>query len=163
MRAQVSFIWDWDYEPAQDSESAPKENQGYSAVCTPMFCWVSVVLYTACTRVFCPVSVILSTTANQNEVCPRLEKRASLVQYSYRKRGTHARVCGKLWEDWEIRRLLAMMEFHRKSISLHLSDCWPWCQYSVPVVYLLVSYTEYPYVRTDHTATEMQIKRSSRC
>ena len=43
---------------------------------------------------------------------------------------------GKLWKDWEIIRLLAMMEFHLKFISLHLSDCWWWCQYSFPVACL---------------------------
>ena len=48
---------------------------------------------------------------------------------------------GKLGKDWKIIiKLLAMMGFHLKSISLHLSDCWPWCQYSFPVVYWLVSY-----------------------
>ena len=40
----------------------------------------------------------------------------------------------ELWEDWKIRRLLVTMEFHLKIISLHLSDCWPWCQYFFPVV-----------------------------
>ena len=37
---------------------------------------------------------------------------------------------GKLWEDWKMIRRLAMMEFHLNSISLHLSECCPWCQYS---------------------------------
>ena len=37
--------------------------------------------------------------------------------------------CGKLWEDWKITRQLVMMESHMKSISLHLCDCLPWCQY----------------------------------
>ena len=69
----------------------------------------------------------------------------------------------KLWEDWKIWGLLAMMKFHRKSISLHLSDCWPWSQYSFPVVCLLVSYREYSYARSILTATEPQIERSIRC
>ena len=41
---------------------------------------------------------------------------------------------GILWKDCKIRRLMAMMEFHLKSISLQLSDCWSWCHYSFPVV-----------------------------
>ena len=32
------------------------------------------------------------------------------------------------------------MEFHLKSISFHLSNCWPWCQYSFPVVSWLLNY-----------------------
>ena len=55
-----------------------------------------------------------------------------------------------------------MMEYHLKTISLHLSNCWSLCQYSFPVVCWLVSY-RVPYARSDPTATEMQIERSSRC
>ena len=48
------------------------------------------------------------------------------------------------------------MEFHLKSMSLQLSDCWPWCQYCFLVICLPVSY-RIPLWRSDHTATEVQI------
>ena len=46
---------------------------------------------------------------------------------------THCK--SRLSEDWKIVRLLAMMEFHHKSIRLHPSDCWSWSKYSFPVEY----------------------------
>ena len=55
----------------------------------------------------------------------------------------------KLWKDWKIIRLLAMMEFHLKSISLHLSDCWPWGQYSFPVVCFLESYSDHTLLKCE--------------
>ena len=46
--------------------------------------------------------------------------------------------------------------WYTPSISSPLSDCSPWCQYSIPVVCLLASY-RVP-LCIDHKATEMQIE-----
>ena len=70
---------------------------------------------------------------------------------------------GKLLKYWKIIRLVAMMEFHLKSISLYLSNCSPWCQYYNSGRLLAGKLpSTHPYTRNDHTATEMQIERYSR-